>query len=258
MKATVIIIILLLMSVSVCTTFGYANEKSSTGNMWSDLFNGKIQVINQAYIENAFLVLENGNVIQGKPGIKTFYGKFRNEYGTISEYTVFADKNVNAAGKVKYEIGGFTSSSGKYFKHLVISEEHDNEQLRLFEMIVESSEAIIDSDILEQRRIDWVNGANSHNVETFTENLYTPNAVYYYQSGNDLRIGRHKVTDAYQYMADPGFNITKLEAIHVEPINSKLVFEIGTWIMPDAKGEYVIVWQLCTDKVWRILFDSNY
>jgi hypothetical protein len=250
--------ILLLINFMACKTSEETKQKDATGILWVDTFNEKSKHIESVYTENALLLLENGNVIKGRKGIESFYEKFRNENEIISEYSVFADKTVNATVKVKYEIGGFASSSGNTFKHLAISEEHDNEQLRLFEIIALSEMETLDLTCLEQRRVDWINAANSHNATEFISDLYTENAVYYYHGGNALYIGNSNIVDAYRFMEAPSYRIDKLEAIHVEPVSSNLVFEIGTWIMPGAEGEYVIVWQLCTDKVWRILFDSNY
>lgn len=227
-------------------------------NKWVNYFNDQFDALGQTYSDRAFIINKEGEVIIEKTNIINYQRIFKKQIETIQSYAIIAQKNVSLAQNVRYEISTFNTDSGNQFKHLVIYETTENTEWRLFEIIAQCDSATACTSKLNQRRIEWAKWAGSHQVSNFINDLYSGNAVYYYQSANDLRIGTQNIIEVYGYMNDPNFQFDKLEAIHCEPVNSHLFFEIGTWTIPGSQGEYVIVWQLCPDNVWRILFDSNY
>jgi hypothetical protein len=223
-----------------------------TGNL------SNIQFIDSTYLDHSFILTESGKLIQGKKSIHTYFAKEVKENSSPGPYNLLAEKKVSQNEKIIYEISSFKNSKGQLYKQLAIYEEQADNNYKIFEITVPSDNKNLNMQELKKRRNDWVDGANSHHVSQFINNLYTTNAVYYYQSKNEISIGTNEIINTYQYMADSTFRINDLTPFHSEPVNKKMVFEIGTWSMPDYSGEYVIVWQRCNDNSWRILFDSNY
>lgn len=176
----------------------------------------------------------------------------------LLEFSVMAKQKVTKAPFIRYEIGTFSTTNGNKYKYLAIYETYNNTELRVFESIIQCSKNPANIRMLEQRRIDWANGASSHNVKSFINDLYASNALYYSQSNDKLSLGSKSIIETFAYMNDPRYTFDKLESIHSEAVNEEIILEIGTWKMPYNSGEYVIIWKLCSDNVWRILIDSNF
>lgn len=193
-------------------------SQNNQHNKWVSFFNDQFDALGQTYSDRAFIINKKGEVIIGRTNIVDYQCIFKKQIEAIKSYEVISQKNVSHAQNVRYEIGAFISETGHQFKHLIIYETIDNTELRLFEIVAQCDSVPACTSKLSQRRLDWAKWAGSHQVSNFITDLYTNNAVYYYQSANDLRIGNESIIEAYDYMNDPNFTFDKLEAIHCDPV----------------------------------------
>lgn len=256
MYLTALIIIIAL--TTQCKNNSKTEQDKSTGKVWADVFNQNIDEISEQYYKSAFILTSEGDTIKGKTGITSFHKNLKNSSGNITDFSVIAQQKVTKAPFIRYEIGTFSTTNGNKYKYLAIYETYNNTELRVFESIIQCSKNPANIRMLEQRRIDWANGASSHNVKSFINDLYASNALYYSQSNDKLSLGSKSIIETFAYMNDPRYTFDKLESIHSEPVNEEIILEIGIWKMPYISGEYVIIWKLCSDNVWRVLIDSNF
>lgn len=152
-----------------------------------------------------------------------------------------------------YEVGGFYSSSGDSFKHLVIWTKYRDVYKRELEFISKSTSRSFDKNEIDYRRNEWIKRCNEHNASLLVNELYAEDALYF--NHKPLLNGRKGIIEEYGYMNEPSYNLI-LEPIIVVPVNDVLVYEIGQ-CRGSYGGKYILVWEKSSEGKWYVLMDSN-
>ena len=230
---------------------GIQNER------WKTIFNDNINYMDSLYTSNAIVLTEN-NIYKGSEEIKQLYLNLKSVWISIDTVFTNYEKKDIITPSVSYGIGTFITSTEKIFNHLIIWHEESSRDLRELEVIYKYKEAISMTDMLKQRRLDWVRESNSHNLNEFLNNLYFHNAYYYCNNSDKLYVGTPEIKSAYSYMTEPDWNILSLTPYYTKQINDSIIFEIGKYSVFGGSGDYSLLWKKSEDKIWKILLDSNY
>ncbi|MFD0862138.1 YybH family protein [Sungkyunkwania multivorans] len=200
------------------------------------------------YGDTSIKVDASGTVAAGTDAIIALLKK--KPFAVDSIYTI---KKVKADDRHRfdYEIGGFITANATYSHLLIWNRSSDN--IREFEFIAKVDKGQNYSIEIDKRRARWVVLCNLHDAARLVSELYSENAVYF--SHKPVIIGHESITQEYQYMNDPNYQLT-LHPITVQMVNENLAYEIGQ-CKGTYNGKYMLVWQRDEQGIWRILVDSN-
>ena len=217
---------------------------------WKELINSSIHSFENIYTADAIKLLENGQFLEGSTAIKQAYDSIPLIIDSIfSKEKIIADRKET----YEYEIGGFSSTNGKEYRHLLIWKRDTQVKLRALELIVELEADLPSPQVLNARRTEWIRLCNQHNAEKLVDGLYAENTLYY--NHKPMVVGRKAVSKEYEYMNRDDYSL-HLEPILVEPVRTDLIFEIGQ-CSGSYGGKYILIWQKNALGVWEILMDSN-
>jgi metallo-beta-lactamase class B len=121
------------------------------------------------------------------------------------------------------------------------------------EFLGKSDSVKVDTEIIDRRRLEWIQYCNAHKASALVEALYSSDAIYY--NHKPLVVGQEAITQDYQYMNNPLYDLN-LKPLIVHPVASDLVFEIGQ-CSGSYNGKYILVWKKNPEDRWFISFDSN-
>lgn len=191
-------------------------------------------------IQKRPLLTENSIVMD----INGLVDKSYDDYTSWSLYTTVAEKSK----AIDYSI-----YESKFNKYLIISEDQDSSAHIKLEYIGKKGPTSKNQlDEIEQRRKEWMNTCNNHQVEELIYNFYT-NPPYYYNH-KPMIMNQEDLIEQYAYMTAPDYSLT-LSTLFIEAVNERLVFEIGK-CSGSYNGKYVIVWKK-EGEDWKVHLDSN-
>ncbi|MEL6972666.1 MAG: hypothetical protein AAFO02_21050 [Bacteroidota bacterium] len=207
------------------------------------------------YDSLAIRVAADGSYLQGAANIAQ-----RQDKMSIDTIFTIASFPAGREGEFTYEIGGFRTTDGQDYRHLVIQSKKQSSGrqtysvVRTFDWISKVHlGALPDTSDLTSFRKLWIERCNAHNAYELVAQSYTPNALYY--NHKPLVIGTEAIAEEYSYMNRPEYSLL-LTPLAVEMVSTDLAFEIGQ-CAGSYSGKYVLVWQKNAEEVWQVLFDSN-
>ncbi len=203
------------------------------------------------YADHAIKVLPDGSLLEGKEAIQSYWEQQQSlevDSTFKLQYTI-----ANRDQSYAYEIGGFTTTDGRQFNHLLIWNLEGIKPLRELEVIAIAEENAPLASQLKEQREAWVSYCNDHEVEKLVKSIYTPDVIYY-NHRPPIR-GTTAIVKAYGYMKNPEYHL-ELTPIFIQPVNSEIAFEIGQ-CAGSYGGKYIFVWQKNQQGTWKVLLDSN-
>jgi len=226
------------------------SETSHENTKWLDYINSASDAIQMLYIENAFKVLANGEILDGNQQIKNYFLQNSIAVKSIKTDTVIV---ANKRMGLEYEMGEFTDSKNKKYKHLIIWETKNLKRQRVFEFVekVEPTNDVLSE--IERRRKLWMQLCNNHNAAELINEMYSKNTIYY--NHKPIVKGRDSLIPVYQYMNNEDYKLS-LHPIIIEVVNKDFVFEIGQ-CKGSYNGKYILIWRKGENGKWEIFIDSN-
>jgi hypothetical protein len=238
--------------------FKQVDTNLSPSQHWARAFNASTDSLMGVYHSRAYLLASNGNAIRCRQGIMDYYAHKRSMLQFIQCVKTITEVTDRVNPEVKYKIGSFVDAHGVDYKHITIWQISNDSILKRFGFYARADSTPACTAPLVDRRKDWAEGSSSHNAHGFVLDLYSPDAIYLCLGADSIYIGNAAVAQAYEYMNDSTWHAYSLTPLHVEPVNSSMVFEIGTYSCSFGVGEYIIIWKLSSEGVWQVCFDSNY
>jgi ketosteroid isomerase-like protein len=215
---------------------------------WANLINNNTDELKNIYLPNAVKINNKAEVISGNTLINTYYKKNPVHIDSIRVLT-----RVDASPVKVYEMGKIYTRGHKTYIYLHIWDTGDQHKKIELEFIEESRSSSPVTNEINKAREEWMRLCNQHDASKLIDKMYTENALYY--NHKPMVVGRNAITREYSYMNNGNYHL-KLDPIHSEMVNEKMVFEIGQ-CSGSYGGKYMIVWQKTASGVWQVLMDSN-
>jgi len=214
------------------------------------IFDLEVDSLPILYAENAIIITENGDVIEGKNNAYKFKISQGSDFQDVETLALF---NANERRGLEYEIRESKSKSNILYKSLIIWKKTDDIREREFEITIESHKNSLDLAVLDMRREEWMKYCNAHDVEGLVKELYSANTMYY--NHKPIIRGYEDLIKEYDYMNNEKYSLI-LEPLIVETVKDDFIFEIGQ-CKEGYNGKYVLIWKKDADGKWRIFIDSN-
>ena len=127
-------------------------------------------------------------------------------------------------------------------------------QISKMQFIAEVQTNVYDITGIEAARKKWMELCNAHDPTQLVAQVYMEDA-FYFNHKPPIR-GTQAITEEYQYMASPDYNLT-LMPLYLMPVQADLAYEIGQCV-GSYGGKYAIIWKKVASGEWKVLLDSNY
>lgn len=217
---------------------------------WAQAMNTEPLDIASLYYPEGIKVDADGQVFRGSDTIETALQNFGQVIDSVYTIKTVA---VGNTGRYEYEIGGFITSEGKPYRHLLVMRKDGEKKVRELEFIAAVVHTTTTTDALDTFRDQWITRCNAHDAYGLVSKSYTPNAIYY--NNKSVIIGTDAIAEKYAYMNRESYNL-QLTPISVEMVSDSLALEIGQ-CSGSYGGKYVLVWQKNEAGEWQVLLDSN-
>lgn len=152
-----------------------------------------------------------------------------------------------------YAIEAIKMSNAGEQKALIIYRRQASVYLRDLEFVVPQGDGEVDPGDLQIAREKWMKLCNQHNASELVNTMYTQDAMYY--NHKPVIQGRAAITKEYDYMNRENYSL-QLQPLVIHSVSGSMAFEIGQ-CSGSYGGKYMLVWELCEDREWRVLMDSN-
>lgn len=156
-----------------------------------------------------------------------------------------------------YEIGHYKSMEAgiNQFAFIIAWEKLGTEWLKELEVLYPAHDNPKGNPFLiSKARDEWMFFSNDHNPEGLVNEVYATDAVYF--NNGTIYTGRQSITQKYQYMAKPSWQI-KLSPEKVLAVRDDIYFEIGSY-QSSGHGHYLLVWEKQNQDSWQAILDFNF
>ncbi len=209
------------------------------------------QTIFQQLTADALIITSQG-LFRGLQEASEFLPAFALDSESDGVYRQDYTAQVNAS--LSYEIGEIESGAGSFPIMFIKSmNEPDSPEIELL-VIYERESTPDDSQVLDDRRKEWMELCNSHQASRLVKQLYHKDA-YYYNRGRLIQ-GTKALTSEYSYMNASSYSLT-LTPGHVLFASENVAYEIGQ-CSGSYPFPYLLLWSRQDDGSWKIMLDSNY
>ncbi|MEL6733969.1 MAG: DUF4440 domain-containing protein [Bacteroidota bacterium] len=202
-----------------------------------------------------YAVTAEGKILDDLEEIKTYEEKVNSivnsSFGNLLKFQSLAPS------EIIYHISTKNVPGDRSIAELDIYQTKDSinqAQISKMQFIAEVQTYVYDIKGIEAARKKWMELCNAHDPAQLVAQVYTEDA-FYFNHKPPIR-GTQAITEEYQYMAQPDYNLT-LMPIYLMPVQSDLAYEIGQ-CTGSYGGKYAIVWKKVASGEWKVLLDSNY
>ncbi len=219
---------------------------------WSKTLNNGSEILKSHYTLSAILLDMDGVIAEGNRKVAGYYQDV--ELKAIRDTTIF-EIHANKDSTYSYQIRDIAFEHGRVLSQLQILGNGVADTLVELEFLADGEETDFASikNQLSNRRKEWLELCNKHEIETLVNNAYSVSTMYY--THKPLIVGRNDLLTQYNYMNRENYSL-HLEPMFIKVVNSMVVYEIGQ-CSGSYNGKYILIWKFEKDGVWRIIFDSN-
>jgi len=253
-----LVFLLVFVLIFSCTPSPEENERTASNTSdieqntlelgWRAAFNDGLR-LDTLYIEEAVIIAEDGTVYEGQTSRMSYFKNLKEEVGDLQYGNVLFE--TTTARDISYQVGEFGSSNKSSYKYICIQEQNGLRALDFYAKADQDHQGNLEE--IDVARAEWMRLCNQHNAAELVKQLYTDNAIYY--NHKPVLTGFTSISKEYSYMNNPEYSL-KLVPLIVQPVNPKIVFEIGQ-CSGSYNGKYVLVWEKEEKGTWKILLDSN-
>lgn len=224
-----------------------ANDQN---DLWLAAVNSQSETLQNLYTPDALKIMEDGSLVEGNKQIAHHYHYTNSRIEATRTDTVIL---ANGDRKIEYEMGGYHTTNGKKFKHIVIWQRANGDRKRTFEYIAQVTSTSYDLSDIDSRRQQWIELCNKHDASALIQEMYSDSTLYY--NHKPIVKGREALAKEYSYMNNEKYELS-LHPIIVDSVNEEIVIEIGQ-CKGSYNGKYIIIWKKNQNNKWEVFIDSN-